>query len=178
VVDLADAIPRVLARHPGCRFRFIGRSTASPLPGVDMQTYLQRRLAGHAGAVEFTGARPPGEIARLLGETDILVAPSHWESFGLVCNEGMAAARLVIGSQAGGMAELIEPERSGLLVPPKDPAALADAIARGLEDRALRLRCGEAARTRVVEVLSAPGLLDRQIAAYRLARERLAISRP
>lgn len=178
VLDLAAAIPRVLAREPRCRFRFVGRAMSSPRRDLDMRAYLERRLSRFTPAVEFTGPRPPEDLPRLLADTDLLVAPSHWESFGLVCCEGMAAGRLVIGSLSGGMAEIIEPDVSGLLIPPGAPDDLADAILRGIADPYLRRRCGSAARERVLRVFAAPSLLDLQIASYQRACARLRAAYP
>ncbi|MEO1069453.1 MAG: glycosyltransferase family 4 protein, partial [Cyanobacteria bacterium J06638_6] len=107
VVDLAAAIPTVLKQIPTARFRLIGRNGQSPLPQVDMQQFLTQRLGPHLDAVEFTGAVPAAKIPDYLADTDICVFPSQWESFGLVCLEAMTAGRGVIGSSAGGMAEII-----------------------------------------------------------------------
>ena len=128
VEDLADAIPMVLKRFPSMRFRFVGRPMFDGKTGLPYDESLKNRLGAAAANVEFMGHVPPSEAARALGETDILVAPSHWESFGLVCCEGMAAGRAVIGSSAGGMAEILDHGRCGVLVPPMKPMVLADAI--------------------------------------------------
>lgn len=174
VIDLVDAIPFVLKRVPDARFRFVGRAMASPKPGQDMSAFLRARLGRLAPQVEFTGPRPPAELPAIFRETDILVAPSHWESFGLVCCEGMAAGRLVIGSAAGGMAELIEHESSGLLVSPRDPSALADAISRGLNDPKLRRECAANARARVCTMFAnSASLVDRNLQCYLDAASRL-----
>jgi glycosyltransferase involved in cell wall biosynthesis len=79
----------------------------------------------------------------------VAVVPSRWpEPLGQVALEAMAAGRPVVASAVGGLLDLISHEETGLLVPPGDSAALAEAISRLLEDGALRSRLGEAARTR------------------------------
>jgi glycosyltransferase involved in cell wall biosynthesis len=172
VIDLVDAIPRVLASAPRARFRFIGRSVPHGPDGQDMQAFLLARLGRHAAAVEFTGPRPPSDIPGLLAETDILAAPSHWESFGLVCCEGLAAARAVLGSANGGMAEILAGGRCGVLVPPRQPEAIADALLGLLADPARRQALGEAGRQHLLEHYSARRVIAAQLASYQRAIAR------
>lgn len=148
VIDLAHAVPLVLREHPSAKFRFVGRPVASPDPKRDMQTFLCDELGAHRDAVEFTGPVPLAEVPRLLAETDVCVFPSHWESFGLVCLEAMAAGRAVVGSQSGGMADMLA-GGCGELVPPKSPGEIARAVNDLLGDSDKRTRLGTAARARV-----------------------------
>jgi glycosyltransferase involved in cell wall biosynthesis len=84
------------------------------------------------------------------------VAPSLWpEPLGLVVHEGMSRGKCVVGTAPGGHADLIVPDESGLLVPPGDPAALAAAMQRLLDDPELRERLGAAARDRSVAATAA-----------------------
>ena len=77
-----------------------------------------------------------------------LLAPSRYESFGLVFVEAMAFAKPVIGCAAGGVPEVVADGENGLLVPPDDPAVLADAIERLVADESLRNRLGLRSRER------------------------------
>lgn len=174
VLDLAAAIPLVLRQRPDTHFRFIGRPMNSPLHGVDMRTYLEKQLAPHAHAVEFAGPLPPKDIPGALAETDILVAPSHWESFGVVCCEGMAAARAVIGSNQGGMVEILDNGRCGVLVPPHSPEAIASGVLGLLEDPARRRAMGLAARQRILSVFSAETVLKAHLSSYERAISQAA----
>lgn len=92
----------------------------------------------------------PGKVScvdRILLGVDLVVVPSLWqEGFGLSVVEGMAAGRPVIASSVGGIVEIITEGFDGFLVPPGDPASLADRIARLLDDKAERARMGMAAR--------------------------------
>lgn len=176
VLDLAAAVPLILRQRPDCRFRFIGRSMASQLTGVDMGAYLTGRLEPFRTAVEFIGPVTAEYIARALAETDVLVAPSHWESFGLVCCEGMAAARAVIGSSSGGMAEILDGGRCGLLVPPRNPEAIASAVVGLLSDPARRRMLGTAGRQRVLTHFSANRVLEAQLASYVRAIRRASVT--
>ena len=174
VIDLADAIPLVLAVCPDARFRFIGRAMPSPVAGLDMSAFLEKRLGSARARVEFTGPIPPTELPRYLGETAVLVAPSHWESFGLVCCEGLAAACAVIGSANGGMIEILDGGNCGVLVPPKNPAVLAQAIVRLLCDPTLRDQLGAAGRRRINDHYTWNQVRPAQLASYERAIQRCA----
>ncbi len=100
--------------------------------------------------VEHVDAVPYAEVPALFAQASIAVFPSAWENFPNVCLEGMVAARAVIGSSAGGMAEMIDDGRTGLLVPPRNPRAIADALIRLLRDPGSLAQLGLAARTHVL----------------------------
>ena len=178
VVDLADSVSLVLAARPDARFRYVGRSMPSSHGGLAMQSFLEKRLGRHASAAEFTGPRPPSEVPKLLAESDILAVPSHWESFGLVCCEGMAAARAVVGGACGAMSEILGQGAYGVVVEPRDPPALARAIIRLLSNPAERQRLGEAGRNRVLEHYSLSRILPAQLKSYRDAIARCSEAIP
>jgi glycosyltransferase involved in cell wall biosynthesis len=120
-----------------------------------LRTQLERqaRELGIANRCVFLGER--SDIPDLLAAADLLVLPSLYEGLPLAVLEGMAAARPVIATAIGGTSEAIETERSGLLVPPSDPQALASAIRRVRSDPALAHRLAAAGRERVVREFSA-----------------------
>jgi hypothetical protein len=120
VIELAEAMRLVLGRAPATKFRLVGRSLPHPSTGEDLAVHMRRLLRPFAESVEFVEGRPYSEIPRLLGDTDICVFPSVWESVGFVCLEAMAAGRGVVASGGSGMAELIDSGRSGRLVSPRD----------------------------------------------------------
>ena len=84
--------------------------------------------------------------------------------------EAMAAGRAIVATSVGGTPELLRGR--GLLVPPADPAALADAIERVLADRVLAGRLGEAARSWSRAHLSAGAMVDQHIQVYSALMER------
>ena len=89
-----------------------------------------------------------------------MVVPSRYESFGLTALEAMIFAKPCIASRVGGLAEVVVDGETGLLVPPDDPAALANAIARLTADRALRWTLGEAGRRRYLARFTADAMAD------------------
>jgi glycogen synthase len=154
VFDFATAIPMVLKHNPSVRFRFVGRSLPHPGNGCDIGTLLKKRLRRYSHAIEFAGGVPYDEMPQYYAATDICAFPSIWENFPNVCLEAMAAARGVVGSNAGGMAEIIEHGRTGLLVSPQSPRAVADAIMELLEQPDRRIAMGLAARAHVLSAYS------------------------
>jgi glycosyltransferase involved in cell wall biosynthesis len=90
----------------------------------------------------FLGAQPREQVFELLHAADATLLSSDWESFGLVAAESLAVGTPVIAAAAGGVAEVVEHERNGLLVPPED---LADAIRRYFSDPELQARLRSAA---------------------------------
>ncbi|NJD63408.1 MAG: glycosyltransferase family 4 protein [Deltaproteobacteria bacterium] len=91
------------------------------------------------------------DLQDLLAAVDVLVISSVQESFGLTAIEALAAETPVVSTRCGGPEEILENGSAGLLVPVKDPMAMADAIVRLLRDPELRRRMGERGRARVIE---------------------------
>jgi glycosyltransferase involved in cell wall biosynthesis len=114
-------------------------------------------LAEH---IQFLGERR--DVARLLADADIGLLVSHEEGFSNAILEGMAAGLPMIVTQVGGNAEAVIDRQTGLVVPPHDPTALAQAILRLASDRSTRLAMGRAARARVQAEFS----LDRCVQNY------------
>lgn len=105
--------------------------------GPDRASLTRRsREAGIAEHVHFHGQRTRQEIAQLMSQADVVVAPSvptsdgRREGIPIVLMEAMASGLPVIASRISGIPELVENERSGLLVPPRDAKALSDALER------------------------------------------------
>lgn len=170
IEDLARAVLPLLRRYSHLRLRLIGPSW--PTERGDSRCWLESFLAPVLNQVEFTGAVQPDAIAEHLGGCSAVVLPSRWESFGMVCAESMAAARLVIGSRAGGMAEMIEPGKSGFLVPPRAPRAIRRALQMLLDCPELMAPMAAQARQRILELLDPAAVLPLQVASYSRAIER------
>jgi glycosyltransferase involved in cell wall biosynthesis len=118
---------------------------------------------------DATGFVPPAELATYYDRAAIVVCPSRREGYGVVAREAMAHGRPVVASAVGGLLEAVEHERTGLLVPPRDPDALRAAIERLLADAPLRARLGAAARERAGERFSWPAATAATLAAYESA---------
>ncbi len=140
-----------------------------PLRGA-VEQFLARRLGGrHArwlGQVE--------DVPAVLSAADAFVMPSLWEGWPLALGEAMAAGLPAVGTNVPGVRDLLVPGRTGLLVPPSDPAALGDALAGLTADVDARDRMAAAARRRVVEQFS----LEATVAAHERLYEVLARRSP
>ncbi|MGI8922004.1 MAG: glycosyltransferase family 4 protein [Solirubrobacteraceae bacterium] len=136
VLDLVRATPAIHAARPDARILIIGADPYGSDPA-----YLE--AVRSAPGVEHY-AWVPG-AAGLLGELDVLVAPSHLEPFGTVLAEAMAVGTPVVATAVGGLPEVVEDGVSGRLVQPGDPRALAAAVLDVLDHRE---RMGGAARER------------------------------
>ena len=111
---------------------------------------LERRVAelGLDGRVRFLGSVPRETVLRLFRAADASVLPSAWENFPHTVVEALAVGCPVIATAVGGVPEVVRDGENGLLVPPGDSAALADAIERFFGDASLRERLrGAAARS-------------------------------
>ncbi len=104
--------------------------------------------------IRFVGSVSRAGVPALIRSADIVVATPWYEPFGIVPLEAAACGRPLVGSAVGGLLDSVEDGRTGALVPPRDPDALAAAITRLLVDPELRTRYGEAARARAEERFS------------------------
>jgi glycosyltransferase involved in cell wall biosynthesis len=143
---LLDAWEIVAERLPDARLTMVGAGR--------LHDEVAARIAGSslARSVELLDPVPRAELRRLIDASTCLVLPSRSEGLGRVVLEAMARERPVVASSVGGIVELVEPGRTGVLVPPEDASALADALTGVLEDlasaRAMGREAGLRARAR------------------------------
>ena len=109
----------------------------------------QAKAAGLGDAVRFLGDQE--QVVRLLSVSDLFLMPSAQESFGLAALEAMACEVPVVASAVGGVPELVEDGVTGILCPPDDLTAMANASIRLLTDDKLHQRMAQASRKRAVE---------------------------
>jgi glycosyltransferase involved in cell wall biosynthesis len=105
----------------------------------------------------------------LIDAGDLLVLPSIAEPFGLVLLEAMALSKPVLSTTAGGPLEIVRDGDTGLLVPPSDPAALAQALVKLLSDRGLRDRLGRNGRARFCQEYTTERMARSTAQVYRMA---------
>jgi glycosyltransferase involved in cell wall biosynthesis len=150
VRELAEAWPAVAAALPNAWLVVGGWG---PLEGE-----LRGWLEG-APRVRWLGFVP--DVPALLKAVDVVVAPSHYEGFGLVVAEAMAVGVPVVSTSASSIPELLDDGVEGLLVPPRDAAALARAMISLGGDPELRRRMGSAGRQRARRDFGLETMLDR-----------------
>jgi glycosyltransferase involved in cell wall biosynthesis len=138
---LLDAARLVLARFPDARFELVG-------DGPERGRLVARADAlGIASAVSFLGHTD--DVAAQLAKADISALPSRTEAFPNAVLEAMASGLPVVASAVGGLGELVDDRRTGLLTPPGDAPALAERLCALMADGALGIHLGRAARAAV-----------------------------
>jgi glycosyltransferase involved in cell wall biosynthesis len=114
--------------------------------GPDAQKLRERaHELGLDGRARFLGPQPRATVFELLRAADAVVLSSKWENFPHVLVEALAVGTPVVATATGGVTEIVRDGENGLLVPPDNPAALADAIRRYLDDARLQERLRAAA---------------------------------
>ena len=140
---LLAALPAVLRRHPAARLRIVGGGPELPA------LRARARALGLGESVRFLGeVQGDRAVRREYRLADVFCLPSLQEGFGIAFLEAMAAGLPVVGAACGAVPEVVPNGEAGLLVPPRDPEALAAALIRLLGDAELRRRLGRAGRRR------------------------------
>lgn len=169
---LLRAVPRVLEAFPSARFAIVGgeeegahhRRYAERLRGIAREEGLDR-------VVRFTGYRD--DVACVMAAADVVVhCPTHPDPFPGVVLQAMALSKPVVASAIGGAKEQVEPGLSGVLVPPGDPIALAEAIRGLVADPDRRTALGRAAASRVARAFTREAFFDRLSEIYERVRAR------
>ena len=144
-----DVLIRALPRVPDAELLIVGGDEADPEHDLSRRRLLS--LAGEIGVADrtvFTGEVPAGGVAAVLRSADVFVCPSWYEPHASSVVEAMSCGVPVIASSAGGMADAVIDEVTGVLVGSGDPRALARCITRVLSEGMLRTGMGLAGRTR------------------------------
>jgi glycosyltransferase involved in cell wall biosynthesis len=150
IATVLAAIPRIVGEFRRVRFTIAGDDTISSPTG---RTFRDEFAASWAGRqfghlVTFTGVVSGDELDQLYRRCDVFVAPSLFESFGLVLLEAMRLGKPVVASDTSGMREVVGDDHAGVLVPPDNPQILADAVVALLRDPGYRATVGLAGRQR------------------------------
>ena len=130
----------------------------------EQQTQLQADIVSPEGRIHFAGMRPNRPNPHHLFDVSALASLS--EGFPNSVVEAMAAARPVVATDVGGMRDALLDGVTGCLVPAGDPAALADALARVLEDTAGAEAMGRAGRERAEALFSAEPVIAGLLSLY------------
>lgn len=167
IETLVRAVARQeVKRHANLKLMIVGGYTPQAKDGLE-----QERIAkivndlGIQDLTTFTNRVEHQELAAYYAAADVCVVPSHYEPFGLVAIEAMASRTPVVASEVGGLKFSVKDQVTGLLVPPQNEAAFAQAIDSILSDAEWARQMGENARDRVESRFSWDGVakqLDKQ----------------
>lgn len=154
-LEVLAAWPRVRAAVPDAELVIVGPRQRREVEGV-----------------RWYGRTPPAEVSRLYGSATVFVCPTLWDPWGLVYHEAMAHALPCIGTDRFAVPEIIDAGATGLLVAPRDPGAVADALIALLSDPARARRMGEEARRRVAADATWDAVARRMLPQLELSARR------
>ena len=174
---LLQAIALIQVRYPeaveNVCVAIIGGDPWSDNPDVEMaRLQAMRTELGVHDMVTFLGAKDQNALPNYYAAAEMVIMPSHYESFGMVALEAMATGTPVIASEVGGLAFLIRDGENGFHVPSRDPEALAERIYELLANPACRDRLGHQAR-QYAQQYAWPKIVTRMLRVYdHLSREK------
>ncbi len=156
------AMARVVRVFPNVKIRIIGDS---PKPQYKEELLMLTRRLGLTHNVEFLGTRY--DISEALASMTVLVVPSVGEeAFGRVAIEAGACGVPVVASKIGGLVDIIENEKDGLLVPPDDPRLLSEAVIRLVKEPEFAASLVLALRKKVETLFDAKGMFEKTLKVY------------
>jgi len=157
---LLDAMPAVRDSCPRVKLRVVYQT------GALLARYRrQADRLGLNGSLEFAGPRTASALAQLYSTAAVVVSPSLGECLSTVVLEAMCCGAAVVATDVGGIREQLD-ENTGVVVPPRDSAALAHAIAALLADGGQRQRMGQAARQKAHSQFNVRQMIDRHVRLY------------
>jgi L-malate glycosyltransferase len=159
---LIDAAALVVRQAPDVRFVIAGEGELRP--SLERQI-KELRLEKH---VFLAGFRP--DVLSLHKAFDVFVMSSVTEGLGTSLLDAMASGKPIVATRVGGIPEVVVDGETGVLVPPRDPAAMAGSIVKLVADEALRRRMGEAGRARAHERFSAERMVADTLRVYERIR--------
>jgi teichuronic acid biosynthesis glycosyltransferase TuaC len=142
-VAVLEAMAAVTDELPGLEYAIVGEGVC------EAALREQARGLGLAARVHFLGRLAHSDVQRLMARTDLLVLPSSPEGFGLVYTEALAQGTPVVACRGEGPEDYVRDGENGFLVPPRDAAAVAEALRRAFADPQRLRQMGEAGRASV-----------------------------
>jgi starch synthase len=152
--------------RPEAQLVLLAGPAETPELGSEVNALLDQLRATRTGVHWIPEMLPRGSVIQLLTHAAVFVCPSVYEPLGIVNLEAMACETAVVASAVGGIPEVVDDGRTGLLVPPSQPAALAAAVNRLLDDPGLAADMGRAGRQRVAAEFSWRAIAEQTVALY------------
>jgi glycosyltransferase involved in cell wall biosynthesis len=165
---LVEAISIVREKIPEAKALFIGNSNQRE--GLPYPEWI-RKTYGDTVGCQFIGYIPRNEVLHYMSESRVFALPARFDNFSMAVIEAMASGRPVVISAKCGVSEFIERRGGGLIIPPDDPNALAEALIPFLEDAKYAAAIGKAARLAVQTWLSPDVIAIQREKVYQRAIE-------
>lgn len=177
---LIDAVPKVVAKFPNVRFVIIGDDTNNGKGQKSVRAELNRQIAenGCSANLMFIPRIALKELPAHYRSADISVVPSVYDNSPYTSLEAMSCGRPVIGTSGGGTKEYVTHGETGLIVPPRDSDALAEAILHLLQNDAERIAMGKAARQRTLDKFQRTEIARQTLEVYEIACSRFVARHP
>jgi glycosyltransferase involved in cell wall biosynthesis len=156
---LIEAAAKVVRQHPDTHFLLVGDGE------LRAELEAHTRALGLADRIHFLGSRR--DVSELLAASDVFILPSLWEGLSMALLEAMAAAKPIVATAVSGTEQTMVHGQTGLLVPPSDAPALAQAIHALLSDPERARSLGQAARRRAETHFSTQQQAAEYVALYR-----------
>lgn len=160
VGDLCEAINTLANKNIKIRLTMIGKQ------GVYAEALKNKYR--DMNWFNMKGFTPREEVMQMYTQADIVCFPSWWENFPMVCLEAMSQGAIVVGSNSGGMSEIIEDNKSGFLIEPHNTSSLAAKISQILQlSEEERFSISKNAKQRIKKVFNMETIMKQQISYYR-----------
>jgi len=161
------AMAKVARANPDVNIWIVGDAPSSKDAYKEQMRVLVKRL-GLEECTEFLGTQKdiPGILSHL---NALVLATTTQEAFGRVIVEAQACGVPVVATAVGGVIDIIEDGKTGLIVPPADPQAMADAVIKIMEDKSLASKMAEAAYKKVLEKYGVDLMVERTLEVYQEA---------
>jgi starch synthase len=152
--------------RPDAQVVLLAGPAETPELGAEVDALLGQLRAVRTGVFWIPEMLPRASVIQLLSHAAVFVCPSVYEPLGIVNLEAMACETPVVASAVGGIPEVVDDGRTGLLVPPSEPKALADGVNRLLDDPALAAEMGRAGRRRAIAEFSWRAIAEQTVELY------------
>ena len=150
LVNLCKAMKKVLINNPGWKFIIIGNDGPGPSGNkISMKEWIREYFKDVPDKVKFIDGLDYEKLPAAIKDAEIIALPSLFESFSYTCAEAMAAGKAVVGSRNTGMSDLIQNNKSGLLIDPKNVSQIYAAINKLIKDDQLRYQLSLNAREKI-----------------------------
>jgi starch synthase len=152
--------------RPEAQLVLLAGAADTPELGAEVDALVTKLRAARTGVILVDRMLSRTDVRQVLTHATAFVCPSIYEPLGIVNLEAMACGTAVVASAVGGIPEVVDDGRTGLLVPPSEPAALAAAINRLLDDPGLARQMGELGRARAIADFSWRAIAEQTVELY------------